>query len=107
MLFFTRGAIVLLVWSAWLVYWRLSAANVKPAIRHESKWSGASCIIPIVIASILFSIPPIAGGGFLFSRFLPPGIDAYWPGVILIATGLGFSTWLANILVATGVEQLR
>ena len=93
MLFFTRGAIVLLVWIAWLVYWGLSAANVKPAVRHESKWSRVSYIIPIVIASILLSIPSSVGGGFLFSRFLPPGIDAYWPGVILIATGLGFSTW--------------
>src|SRR5258707_13271248 len=93
MLFFTRGAIVLLLWIAWLVYWRLSAADVKPAVRHESKWSRASYIIPIVIASILLSIPPIAGGGFLFSHFLPPGVDAYWPGVILIAAGLGCSVW--------------
>jgi len=93
MLFFTRGAIVLLLWIAWLAYWGLSAANVKRAVRHESKWSRASYIIPIVIASILLSIPPMAGGGFLFSRFLPPGIDAYWPGVILIAAGLGFSIW--------------
>jgi hypothetical protein len=42
MLFFTRGAIVLLLWIAWLVYWRLSAADVKPAVRHESKRSRAS-----------------------------------------------------------------
>ena len=93
MVHLTRGGIVLLLWIAWLVYWRLSAADVKPAIRRESKWSRASYIIPIVVASILLSVPPIAGGGFLFSRFLPPGIDAYWPGVILIAAGLGFSAW--------------
>jgi protein-S-isoprenylcysteine O-methyltransferase Ste14 len=93
MVYLTRAGIVLLLWIAWLVYWRVSAADVKPAARHESKWSRASYIIPIVIASILLSIPPIAGGGFLFSRFLPPGIDAYWPGAILIAAGLGFSVW--------------
>jgi protein-S-isoprenylcysteine O-methyltransferase Ste14 len=93
MLYVTRAAIILLLWIAWLIYWRVSAADVKAAIRHESKWSRASYIIPIVIASILLSIPPIARGGFLFSPFLPPGIDAYWPGVILIVAGLGFSVW--------------
>jgi protein-S-isoprenylcysteine O-methyltransferase Ste14 len=93
MLLVTRGAIVLLLWIAWLVYWGLSAANVKPAVRHESKWARASYIIPILIASILLSIPPMARGGFLFSRFLPPGVDGYWAGVILIAAGLGFSVW--------------
>ena len=84
---------MLLLWIAWLVYWGMSAADVKPAVRHESKWSRASYIIPIVIASILLSIPPMSRGGFLFSRFLPPGIDAYLPGVILIAAGLGFTVW--------------
>jgi protein-S-isoprenylcysteine O-methyltransferase Ste14 len=93
MVYLTRGGIVLLLWIPWLVYWLMSAADVKPAVRHESKWSHASYIIPIGIASILLSIPPIAGGGFLLSRFLPPGIDAYWPGVILIAAGLGFTVW--------------
>jgi protein-S-isoprenylcysteine O-methyltransferase Ste14 len=93
MLFFARGGIVLLLWIAWLVYWRVSAADVKPAVRRESKWSRASYIIPILIASILLSIPPVAKGGFLLSRFLPPGIDGYWLGVMLIAAGLGFSVW--------------
>jgi len=93
MVYLTRGGIVLLLWIAWLVYWGMSAANVKPAVRHESKWSRASYIIPIVIASTLLSTPPMARGGFLFLRFLPPGIDAYLPGVILIAAGLGFTVW--------------
>jgi protein-S-isoprenylcysteine O-methyltransferase Ste14 len=89
----TRAGIVMVLWMAWLVYWLISAANAKPAVRHESNWSRASYIIPIVIASILLSIPPIPRGEFLFSRFLPPGIDAYWPGVILIVAGLAFTVW--------------
>jgi protein-S-isoprenylcysteine O-methyltransferase Ste14 len=95
LLILTRGGLVLLLWIAWLVYWRVSAADAKPAVRHESKWSRASYVIPILIASILLSIPPIAGGGggFLFSRFLPQGIDGYWVGVMLVAAGLGFSVW--------------
>jgi protein-S-isoprenylcysteine O-methyltransferase Ste14 len=93
MMYRARGGIVLLLWIAWLVYWAISAVNVKSAVRHESKWSRASYIIPIVIASILLSIPPIPGRGFLFSRFLPPEIDAYWPGVILIVAGLLFTVW--------------
>jgi protein-S-isoprenylcysteine O-methyltransferase Ste14 len=92
MAYVTHAGIVLLLWIAWLVYWVLSAANVKPAIRRESKWWRASYIIPIVIASILLSIPPAAGAGFLFSDLLPKGI-AYWPGVLLIAAGLGFTVW--------------
>jgi protein-S-isoprenylcysteine O-methyltransferase Ste14 len=92
MAYLAHAAIVLLLWIAWLVYWILSAANVKPAIRRESKWGRASYIIPIVIASILLSIPPVAGDGFLFSHLLPKGI-AYWPGMLLIAAGLGFSVW--------------
>jgi len=93
MLYLTRGGIVLLLWIGWLVYWLISAANVKTAMRHESKWSRASYIIPIVIASILLSLPRIPNGGFLFSRFLPAGIDAYWPGVVLIVAGLAFAVW--------------
>jgi protein-S-isoprenylcysteine O-methyltransferase Ste14 len=92
MTYVAHAGIVLLLWIAWLVYWVLSAANVKTAIRRESKWGRASYIIPIVIASILLSIPPIVGGGFLFSYLLPKG-SAYWPGVLLIAAGLGFSVW--------------
>jgi protein-S-isoprenylcysteine O-methyltransferase Ste14 len=84
---------VLLLWVAWLVYWRLSAADVKPTVRHESKWSRISYVIPLLIASILLFIRPIAGGGFLFSRFLPEGIGWYWLGVALVAAGLGFSVW--------------
>ena len=91
MLYLTRAGIVLLLWIAWLVYWLLSAAGVKRAVRRESAWSRASYIIPIVIAAILLSIPPIPAGGFLFSRFLPQRTDGYWPGVMLIAAGLGFS----------------
>src|SRR6516162_4605652 len=93
MVYLTRAGIVLLLWIAWLVYWRLSAADVKLAVRHESKWSRASYIVPIVIASILLSIPPIGGGGFLFSRFLPQGIYGFWLGVTLIAAGLSLSVW--------------
>ena len=92
MVYLTHAGIVLLLWIAWLVYWISSAANVKKAIRRESNWWRASYIIPIVIASILLSIPPVAGGGFLFSNLLPIGV-AYWPGVLLIAAGLGFSVW--------------
>ena len=88
-----RAGIVLLLWIAWLVYWGLSAAGVKRAVRRESAWSRASYIIPIVIASILLSIPPIPGGGFLFSRFLPPAFDGYWLGVTLIVAGLAFTVW--------------
>ena len=91
MLYLTRAGIVLLLWIAWLVYWVLSAGGVKQAVRRESAWSRTSYIIPIVLASILLSIPPIPGGGFLFSRFLPQRTDGYWPGVMLIAAGLGFS----------------
>jgi protein-S-isoprenylcysteine O-methyltransferase Ste14 len=88
-----RGGIVLLLWIAWLVYWAISAANVKRAVRHESNWSRASYIIPIVIASILLAVPRLPGRGFLFWRFLPAGIDAYWPGVTLIVAGLAFTVW--------------
>jgi protein-S-isoprenylcysteine O-methyltransferase Ste14 len=95
---FTRRGLVLLLWIAWLVYWRLAAADVKPAARHESKWSRAGYVIPLLIASVLLFIRPIAGGGFLFSRFLPQGIDGYWLGVMLVAAGLGFSVWARQYL---------
>jgi hypothetical protein len=67
MLYLTRGGIVLVLSIAWLVYWRLSAAGVKPAVRRESTWARTSDIIPIVIASILLSIPPIPGGISIFA----------------------------------------
>lgn len=80
------------LWLAWLVYWGLSARDVKPTRWQES---GASRLLhrgPLIIAMVLLAFPnsmPAAIRG----RFLPPGRLFPVLGTITLAAGLGFSVW--------------
>jgi protein-S-isoprenylcysteine O-methyltransferase Ste14 len=86
------------LWLAWLIYWRVSATDVKAVQRRESPASRAAHIVPLVIAGILLYMRDIPGGGVLFERFLPRSYATYWSGTALVALGLAFSVW-ARILL--------
>ena len=81
------------LWLAWLAYWRISAADVKPAQRSESRASRAAHLIPLLIAGVLLGMRTIPDGGWLFERFLPRTASGFWIGALLTAVGLGFSAW--------------
>jgi protein-S-isoprenylcysteine O-methyltransferase Ste14 len=81
------------LWTAWLIYWRISAAGVKAVRRRESAASRAAHLLPLAIAGLLLWMPAIAGGGILFQHFMPHTLLTYWAGTGLLALGLGFSVW--------------
>jgi protein-S-isoprenylcysteine O-methyltransferase Ste14 len=81
------------LWIAWFIYWRVSATGVKAVRRRESALSRAAHLVPLAIAGLLLWIPTIAGGGFLFQRFMPQTLLTYWTGTLLLALGLAFSVW--------------
>src|SRR5262245_54421936 len=42
-----------LMWLAWFVYWRISAANTKATQQVESALSRASHIVPVLVGGLL------------------------------------------------------
>jgi protein-S-isoprenylcysteine O-methyltransferase Ste14 len=104
------------LWLAWLVYWRISAEDVKPTRRHESKASRAAHLLPLLIAAILLWIQTVPNGGWLFERFLPRSAEVFWIGALLTACSLGFAVWArvhlgrnwsANVTVKQDHELIR
>ncbi|HKE45024.1 MAG TPA: isoprenylcysteine carboxylmethyltransferase family protein [Steroidobacteraceae bacterium] len=85
------GAIGLL-WLAWLVYWRISAANTKATQQEESGLSRASHIIPVLIGGLLIGIRDIPPA-WLHARLVPDPSPLYLIGIVLVVAGLGFAVW--------------
>jgi protein-S-isoprenylcysteine O-methyltransferase Ste14 len=79
-------------WVAWLVYWGISARNVKATQWREPLGSQLRHRVPLILALILLAGPrwlPRA----LTRRFLPIGGLLPFLGIALLAAGLGFSVW--------------
>jgi protein-S-isoprenylcysteine O-methyltransferase Ste14 len=85
--------LIFALWFAWFAYWRISAADVKVAQRHESPGSRAAHLLPLLISAVLLAIRTDPDGGWLFQRFLPPGSANFWIGALLTAIGVAFSCW--------------
>jgi protein-S-isoprenylcysteine O-methyltransferase Ste14 len=81
------------LWLLWIGYWRISAADVKPAQRHESQASRAAHFVPLLIAAALLCIRGEPDEGWLFHRFLRPDAASLWGGALTTAAGLAFSAW--------------
>ncbi|HEY5020018.1 MAG TPA: isoprenylcysteine carboxylmethyltransferase family protein [Steroidobacteraceae bacterium] len=81
------------LWLAWFAYWRICAADVKVARRHESAGSRAAHLVPLLITAVLLVIRTDPDGGWLFRRFLPPSTANFWIGALLTAIGVAFSCW--------------
>jgi protein-S-isoprenylcysteine O-methyltransferase Ste14 len=85
--------LILGLWLVWLLYWRISAADLKHESRHESPWSRAAHLVPLLIAAILLAIRGYPGDGWLFQRFLPYSSLDFWLGALLTAIGVAFACW--------------
>jgi protein-S-isoprenylcysteine O-methyltransferase Ste14 len=81
------------LWLAWIAYWRISAADVKPTQRHESPGSRAAHLLPLLIAGVLLWIRGDAEDGWLFRHFLTPSATMFWAGAAITAAALAFSVW--------------
>jgi protein-S-isoprenylcysteine O-methyltransferase Ste14 len=80
------------LWVAWLLYWVVSARNVKATRWREPLGSQLLHRLPIILAAILLAAPRWVPR-VLMKRFLPDA--ALFPplGTILVAAGLGFTVW--------------
>jgi len=80
------------LWIAWLIYWWVSARNVKVTRWREPLGSRLLHRVPMIFAALLLAAPrllPLA----LQRRILPPGALVPTLGIVLIAAGLGFTVW--------------
>jgi protein-S-isoprenylcysteine O-methyltransferase Ste14 len=80
------------LWIAWVIYWWISARNVKENRWREPLVSQLPHRVPLILTAILLAAPrwlPRA----LTRRFLPEGNLFLALGVVLLAAGLGFSVW--------------
>ena len=80
------------LWLAWLVYWWLSARNVKPTRSREPLAFELRHRAPLMLAALLLAAPRWVPR-VLMRRFLPVGWFFPVLGIVLLATGLGFAVW--------------
>lgn len=80
------------LWGLWLLYWLLSALDVKRARWREPSASAAIHLVPLVLMALLFAAPELLPQ-LLRRRFLPPGAVSAGLGLLLVAAGLAFSAW--------------
>jgi protein-S-isoprenylcysteine O-methyltransferase Ste14 len=86
------GILVPSLWLAWLVYWWLSARNVKPTRSRESVAAELRHRGPLVLAALFLAAPRLVPR-LLTRRFLPVGWFFPVLGTLLLAAGLGFTVW--------------
>jgi len=80
------------LWIPWLVYWWLSARNVKPTRSREPLAAELRHRAPLMLAALLLAAPRWVPR-VLTRRLLPVGWFFPMLGVILLATGLGLTVW--------------
>ena len=87
--------VIFAAWFAWLIFWAVSAINIKRAVRQESAASKAAHLLPLALAALLLWVPvPIV----MNLAFLPVTAPFAWAGVVVTLTGLLFSIWARHYL---------
>jgi protein-S-isoprenylcysteine O-methyltransferase Ste14 len=86
-------AVVAGLWAVWVLFWIVSATNVKRTEQRESLSSRAAHFIPMVLAAGLVLAPSGWHADFLFMRFvrLSPVVEVI--GCVLVLLGLLFAIW--------------
>ena len=80
------------VWIAFLIYWRIKAANTKPAQRLESAASGILRLLAFLLVIVLLSVPRLPLP-WLYRQLWPSGIWPFWIGAAVTVLGLLFAVW--------------
>ena len=80
------------LWLAWLLYWWISARNVKPTRSRESLAADLRHRGPLILAALCLGAPRLMPR-VLTRRFLPVGWFFPVLGTVLLAAGLGFTVW--------------
>jgi protein-S-isoprenylcysteine O-methyltransferase Ste14 len=84
--------LILALWSAWALYWLITAASAKPTQRRESPGSRLAHVIPLMIGGVLIAWHPMRWP-WLAARLWPRSLMLSWVGVALLAAGLAFAVW--------------
>ena len=85
------------MWVAFILYWRLMAANVKADQRIEASDSRQLRLLLMLAALVLLALPQVPLW-VLDRRFLPEWHWWFWIGVAVTASGLLFSIWARRYL---------
>ena len=80
------------LWITWLIYWAVSARDVKATRVRQPLRLELLHRVPIIFAAMLLAAPR-ALPRVLTMRFLPAGGPLVLLGPILVAAGLGFAVW--------------
>ena len=80
------------VWIAFVVYWRVKAANTKTTQRLEPPASRIFRALTLVIAMVLLTVPRIPLPR-LYVQLWPSGFWPFWMGAALTIAGLLFAVW--------------
>jgi isoprenylcysteine carboxyl methyltransferase (ICMT) family protein YpbQ len=98
--------VIPLLWLVWLIYWIVSARDVKRSQWHESLWSEMRWRLPLILAGIIFAAPRWVPR-VLTRRFLP--VSGVLPpvGAILVAAGLGLAVWARRHLGRNWSAQVQ
>jgi protein-S-isoprenylcysteine O-methyltransferase Ste14 len=80
------------LWLAWMLYWAISARNVKETRWREPLGSQLLHRVPLILVAILLAAPAWLPRP-LMKRFLPDGPLFLTLGTVMLAVGLGFSVW--------------
>jgi protein-S-isoprenylcysteine O-methyltransferase Ste14 len=112
--FFPRRLIGLL-WLLWGLYWLVAAASSKRTVRRESAGARLAYVIPLLIGALLIGWRGVPWAP-LAARLWPSSLTAWWIGLVLVATGMGFSVWArvhlgtnwsGSVTVKEGHELIR
>ena len=85
------------VWIAFLVYWRIKAADTKTTQRSEPTASGIMRALAFLTVIVLFSTTRIPLP-WLYRQLWPSGIWPFWIGAVVTLVGLLFAVWARRLL---------
>jgi protein-S-isoprenylcysteine O-methyltransferase Ste14 len=79
-------------WTAWAIYWAISAWKVaKTPVREPFHWRAITLVVLVVAAMLIFS--PYFGHGLLGRRFVTDGERSRSVGITLILAGFAITIW--------------
>ena len=85
------------VWIAFLLYWRIRAADTKTTQRVESSATPILRALAFVIVIVLLSTTRIPLP-WLYHQLWPSGIWPFWIGAAVTVAGLLFAVWARHYL---------
>lgn len=77
------------VWVAFILYWRIKAADTKTSQRLESKTWPVLRALTFLIVIVLLSVPL----PWLYRQLWPAGLRPFWIGAAVTIGGLLFAVW--------------